>query len=137
MDRNNNNNDSDTFYCNLFILINTCLFIEMISFFMREVKMAIIFRSMVIAMISIPIINHYLPNSPFGYCYNQLSMNRLLFQLFIEDIILFIVIRRGSFLFYHLSLVFLPLVLFYCLINKESVIPIIQKIQSTSNSSIV
>ncbi len=125
----------ESFYCNLLILINTCIVIEIISFLMGEVKMAFIFRSMVFVITSIPVINHFvIPNSPFEYCYNHASMNRLLYYLLIEDSLIFVFIRQCSYLLYHLFFVCLPLfALFYC-INKETVHSTLQRVVSFNNN---
>jgi hypothetical protein len=129
---------SEAFYWNLLILINTCLFIETISFFMSEIKMAVVFRFMTITITSIPIINHFvLTSSPFAYCYNHSLMSRLLMQLFIEDTLLFLILKRASFLFYHLLLVFTPLFLLYSVINKEQVSNVIQRMIQSAPTSMV
>lgn len=126
----------ESFYCNLLILLNTCLFIETIAFFMDEIKMAIIFRIMITAITSIPLVNHFvITNSPFAYCYNHILMAKLLIQLLIEDIFLFLIIRRASFIFYHLTLVFTPFIAFYAIINRDQVSFIIQRIQSSNTQS--
>lgn len=119
--------DIDSFYCNLLILINTCIIIELLSFLLGELKMAIIFRSIILIITSVPIINHLLPNSPFHYCYNASLMNKLLYYLLLEDSIIFIIIRQGSYLLYYVFLVYFPLFALYYIINKESIHFMLQK----------
>jgi hypothetical protein len=108
----------DSFHYVSFIAVNCWLLMEMISFFMGDVKMAVVFRVVILLTISNPILQ-FMFDSPFAYCFNQSQFNKLLLYVMMEDSFIFLLIRQGSQLFYYLSLVYTPLIILVYITNKE------------------
>ena len=117
----------NSFYCTLFASINMCLLFELISFIINDIVMAIAIRTMILIMISFPIVNK-LVDTRFAYYYHQSSSNALLSNLFIEDLLMFMIVRRGSNMFHYLILVFIPLFILYYYSNKDYCLHCIHKV---------